>query len=355
MALWEELGDDDESLSTTIRNVGLVIGGVVATLLAVWRSKVAERQANTAQQSLLNERYQRGAAMLGSDVLTVRLGGIYALQRLADEQPKQYHIQIMQLLCGFARHPTTVSGEDLMEADGELPRRREDVQAVMTAISACHKRQLKIERETKFQLDFDKAVLSGLSLSGGNLAGAKFDGADLSWTLLRNTDLSNATLMSADLSDAHLTGANLSGALFWNTDLSGLNLLGANLSRTWLLHANLSNLSNASLNDVDLSHAQLDGANLSDARFQGANLSGASLTNADLSGADFSAESYLYVDVSDLPGGRSEDKGEMLAKGLTQAQLDEARADPENPPKLDGVLDAETGEQLVWRGRPLDN
>ena len=34
---WGELRGDGESLSTTIRNVGLVLGGVVAILLALWR------------------------------------------------------------------------------------------------------------------------------------------------------------------------------------------------------------------------------------------------------------------------------------------------------------------------------
>ena len=82
---WDELGNDEESLSATIRNLGLLIGGIIAMLLAVWRSKVAERQANTAQQRLLNERHERGAEMLGSRVLSVRLGGIYALEHLAAE------------------------------------------------------------------------------------------------------------------------------------------------------------------------------------------------------------------------------------------------------------------------------
>lgn len=35
--------------------------------------------------------------------------------------------------------------------------------------------------------------------------------------------------------------------------------------------------------------------------------------------------------------------------------LDEARSDPQNPTNLNGVLDAETGEQLVWQGKPLDD
>ena len=82
---------------TTVRNIGLVIASVIAILLAFWRSRVAGRQADaaqrqseTAQGSLMNERYQKGAELLGSDVLSVRLGGIYALQRLANDYPEHY-------------------------------------------------------------------------------------------------------------------------------------------------------------------------------------------------------------------------------------------------------------------------
>ena len=97
------------SNSETVRNLGILIGGVIAFVFALWRGWVAERQAATAQRQakialqqaataergLLNERYQRGAHMLGSDVLSVRLGGIYALQHLAEDHPDQYHVQIM--------------------------------------------------------------------------------------------------------------------------------------------------------------------------------------------------------------------------------------------------------------------
>ena len=92
--------------------------------LAIWRSTVAERQSatsqlqsETAQRGLLNERYQKGAEMLGSAVLAVRLGGIYALDRLAREHPEAYHLQIMNLLCAFVRNPTTVE-----YLGGEAPR-----------------------------------------------------------------------------------------------------------------------------------------------------------------------------------------------------------------------------------------
>ena len=88
--------------------------------LAIWRGLVADRQASASQQQaseaqrqaetaqgvLLNERYQTGAEMLGNETLSVRLGGIYALQRLAEEYPHQYHLQVMRLFCAFVRNPT---------------------------------------------------------------------------------------------------------------------------------------------------------------------------------------------------------------------------------------------------------
>ena len=84
-----------ESGSTTVRNLGLIVAGLIALPLTLWRIWVADRQAKaaqkqvetsqdqvtTSQRSLLNERYQKGAEMLGSEVLSVRLGGIYALAK----------------------------------------------------------------------------------------------------------------------------------------------------------------------------------------------------------------------------------------------------------------------------------
>ena len=82
--LWLKAPDwltQNESGSATIRNLVLGIATLIALPLGIWRSMVAERQADatqrqsqTASVSLLNERYQKGAEMLGSDVLSVRLG-----------------------------------------------------------------------------------------------------------------------------------------------------------------------------------------------------------------------------------------------------------------------------------------
>ncbi|MCY3802595.1 MAG: pentapeptide repeat-containing protein [Chloroflexi bacterium] len=311
--------------------MGLVIAAVIALPLAIWRSRVAQLQAETARRELSNRLYQQGTEMLASEDLSVRLDGIYNLERLAKDEPEQYHVQVMSRFCVFVRHPAKDEVRRTESGADEESSLREDVQAVMIAISTCHAKQIKLENNVKFRLELSRATLPRVVLQEAILSNARLGGADLS----------GARLSSADLSETWLVDANLSGAL----------LGGANLSSAILLDANLFD---ASLIQGNLSGALLNGANLSGARFQGASLSGASLTGADLSGADFSAESYLHVEFSDLPGVRSVDKDEMLAKGLTQAQLDKSRADPDNPPELDGVLDAVTGKQLVWRGRPLD-
>ena len=255
------------------RNVILVVAALISLPLLIWRSKVA-------QSSLLNERYQKGAEMLGSEVLSVRMGGIYALERLAKEHAEDYHIQILKLFCAFVRKPPKDEDEkeksdNDAKSESDKPQKppiREDVQAIMTALDRRNKKQRKVEKEQpKIEIYVD--------LNGANLSGARLYHADLSGAMLRSANLSGAKLDGADLSKAWLEGANLSGA--------------------WLRSAK---------NWADVRPPTP--ANLSGARLDGANLSGAVL---------------------------------MGARGLTQAQLDGAVADPNNPPKID--------KPLEWRGK----
>ena len=381
----QTVSDDKETGSTTVRNIGLVIAGVIALPLALWRSWVAQRQADTAQQSLLNERYQQGAEMLGSDVLAVRLAGIYALQRLAEEHPRQYHIQIMRLFCAFARHPTRDDGvETKSEGDGE-PRLRQDVQAVMDAISICHARQGGLELAAIVRLDLRgadlpgarlfKACLSRANLSMANLAGANLIGAGLAGADFGRANLEGATLSGADLSRAGFDRAELSGARLDSANLAKARLSSANLAKARLSSANLArahlsgaNLAGASLHESDLSRTRLQGASLVGASLPQANLVGAILSKTNLAGALLSGANLTGSDLSDANLSRTvlspcwvvthkaneDPQRETFLTKLSQAQLDVARADPNRPPNLDGAVDAETGEPLVWRGKPLD-
>ena len=100
------------SLSAVVRNVALVWGGLIGLGLAVWRSSVAARQAETArqrialeQEAMLRDRFQSAATMLGHNAVSVRIGGIQALFYLAVQNHEAYfspvwHILESHKLCG---------------------------------------------------------------------------------------------------------------------------------------------------------------------------------------------------------------------------------------------------------------
>ncbi len=268
----------------------------IALLLAVWRSIVGEkqaranqRQADTAQRSLVNERYQKGAEMLGHSVLSVRLGGIFALESLARDYPEDYHIQIVELFCAFVRNPTADKQLLLYFEDEDIqekfpPRLRDDVQSIMTAIGRRSVEQMVAEAERDYRLDFRAAHLVRLELQDPNLTGALLQAADLSHAAIRG----NGT-------NAYLKGVSFRGAI---------------------------------LNDARFSFVDL-----SESVFGNAKLHGAMLQNVVLSGVRFNSGRFS--------GGP--------ATGLTQAQLYAAWASHDNPPLLDGVLDSETGKPLEWK------
>ena len=357
-----------------LRNLALVAAGAIAVPLAIWRAWVAERQAATARRSLLNERDQKAAEMLGSTLLSVRLGGIYALQTLAAEHPPHYHLGVMRQFCAFVRGPQNPTLTDASPPAGTAPRPipempdsgarpdnharrgaadgdaasepvREDVRAVMDAIAARSAAGIEVEQqEERFRLDlsganlcewrFSGADLSGADLSGANLSMAKLTGAKLTRADLSGADLSAANLFEANLSRAKLIRADLSGANLVRADLIEADLIGANLSGANLFAADLpaanlfeANLTGANLIGADLSGAKLSGADLSGAKLSGANLSGANLSGANLSGAKLSA-----------------------ATVITQEQLDKTVAVPtkKSPIFMGDVRDAKTEALLNW-------
>ena len=95
---WDFLFDGDEAVSATIRNLVLIWGAPLAMGLAVWRSIVAQKQAEISQAGLLSARYQSAVEMLGHDLVAVRIGGIQALRDLACEHYVEYQRAVLYIL-----------------------------------------------------------------------------------------------------------------------------------------------------------------------------------------------------------------------------------------------------------------
>ena len=280
-------GDQTQPQGETVRSLGLIGAGTIAVVFALWRSWVAEKQADTAQrqaetaldqastarQVMQNERFQRGAEMLGHSNLSVRLGGIYALQRLAQEDLKEYYLQVIQLFCAFVRMPPrdeTMDDHVIPIGPNHILRLRGDVQAAMAVFGSRIKANLELESGARFLVD----------LVGADLRYADLKEMNLSYLWLWHADLSHVDFFGADLSFVNFYGSNLSLARFWETDFSHVNLINANLSGTSFASGN-PNLASAT--------------------------------------------------------------------GLTQDMLDLCYADPGHDPILDGMVDPKSGDDLVWK------
>lgn len=94
---WDETED--------VRNVGLVVAAVIALPVAIWRSRVAEQQADTAHLDLLDGRFQHAVEMLGSSVPAIRVTGMNALRRLAAEYPDSYGDRVEELFDVLRQFP----------------------------------------------------------------------------------------------------------------------------------------------------------------------------------------------------------------------------------------------------------
>lgn len=266
----------------------VVIVGVVFTAAGLLYTA---RTLETTRQGQVTDRYTKAIEQLGSGKPEVRMGGVYALQRLMKDSQEDRRT-IRSVLAAYVR----THAQDKPPTGSDKTRLAVDVEAALTvaASSQANGREPFDLRNADFHnrnlnaINLTDAILSGANLSHTNLSNATLSGANLSNANLSGANLSDANLSHTDLSDANLSGAelsylDLSRADLSRADLSGTDLSPANLSRANLSRANLSaaDLSHANLSNADLSHADLGYANLSGADLSGANLSGTNLSNAD--------------------------------------------------------------------------
>jgi hypothetical protein len=224
--------------------------GGLAVLVGLY---FAWKNITEAKEGHITDRFTKAIDQLGAIKedgklkLEVRLGGVYALERIARDSKKD-HWPIMEILTAYVREHAPWDRED----EGESPRAKplaKDIQAILTVVG----RRLRTYGKGEDQpLDLRKVQLVGANLDGANLEGANF----------QDTNLIDAHLNGANLDGAYLNGAVLEGAFLKRANLEDANLKGANLDSAYLVRANLQG---AFLERADLREATLDGANLAKA------------------------------------------------------------------------------------------
>jgi len=139
-----------------IRTAGTLVigtGGAVALLLTARRQRYTElalvHTDRDATERRITELYTKAADQLGSDKAPVRLAGLYALERLAQNTPDQRQT-IVDVICAYLRMPYTPPdkqppAEDApAEAHTRYENRRQE-QQVRLAAQNILSRNLRID------------------------------------------------------------------------------------------------------------------------------------------------------------------------------------------------------------------
>lgn len=268
----------------------------VPTLLLLWywrdRHKREEinkgkRDIEIARDGQITDRFTNAIKLLGDEKLEVRLGGIYALERIAKDSKKD-HFTVMEALAAFVRYKAPWRAGTQQESDSRpaLADPSEDVQAALTVIA--RRNRINIEEETVpiqlYRSDLRKTYLDGAFLRNINF-----------WA----SHLEQSSMLNADLNESWMELACFDNAVLDKAKLEGANLCGTLLRRTSLRGANLRNakLSPAPGDEETCAGREMVGRFLYPVEIDGSFLAEVDLEEADLSWARISNSTFWATDL----------------------------------------------------------
>ena len=233
-------------------------GGAAALLLATRRQWLQERdqahreetdQANHLHQERLaaiteldaterriTDLYTKAVDQLGSEKAPVRLGGLYALERLAQDNPNQRQT-IVNVICAYLRMPYTLSTGHASAAPNLPPAGRDGrEQSEATASKpALRTTDANAREELQVRLTAQRILATHLKPNGESMrqigSGHRPDNYSQFWEGIC-IDLTGATLVNFDFRACSILSIECSGATF----VDGANFTQA----TFVTDANFS-------------------------------------------------------------------------------------------------------------------
>jgi uncharacterized protein YjbI with pentapeptide repeats len=290
-----------------------VVGGAFA-LFALY---LTFRRVKVAEQGHITDRYTKAIEQLGALTaagkpnVEVRLGAIYALERIAQDSPRD-HWTIMEVLTAYVRQNAPAPAQAPTKEENEKAIARGPATEIQAILTVLGRRRREREREHEgLYLD-----LMDSDLRGANFDSAHFEGAHFRGAYVGGADFHAAHVEKADFESAHIEGASFflayaERACFYEAHMEGTNFCEA--------HAEGANFWNSYLGGGDLNFAHMEGACFENAHlegvfFYGVNLERASFSGAHVGGANFILSVGLTIEQF------------ATAKGWEQAVFDEAFA-----------------------------
>jgi hypothetical protein len=201
-ALLIGLGFTWRSISATEKNLTIAQENVAST------QEIATKNIALALEGQITDRFTKAITQLGDKKLELRLGGIYALERIAKDSDRDYW-PIIEILTTFVRENARWNVDTLAPSSATTDGIRPDIQAVLNVIK---RRRYSYRNGEEHCIDLHGTDLRNAKLFNANLVGAQLVGTHLEGALLMGTSFEDANLYSA-----HFDGANLTGVTFSDT------------------------------------------------------------------------------------------------------------------------------------------
>jgi hypothetical protein len=222
----ERLRAENDIRGTLLQGLGglLALGGVALGAAMTLRQVKANREGHSI------DLFTKAIDRMASEHVTVRQGGVYALERLSELDPyyrPQAHALLTAFICEQAPWPPSdpdapvFSRDDVSGAIGALGRRTMINEGAWSELERVDLRHTELDN-----LDIPRLCLAHSNLDGVSLVGAKLTGATLLDASFRGANLTNADLRSANLTAARLDGAILRGANLTGATLDDACLTG---------------------------------------------------------------------------------------------------------------------------------
>jgi hypothetical protein len=232
--------------------------------------KATQDKLEVDREAQITNRFTQAIGQLGAETkdgtpnLEVRLGGIFALERIAKDSPRDSWT-IAEVLTAYVRQNArwvrsssspdhAASSSETVGESSEVEETaplRTDIQGILTVLGR--------RVQGKDRLDPERLDLQGTNLRRARLNNANMDRANLAYAHLERAFLIGAHLEEGVLIEAHLQQAYLMGAYLKAANLVDANLYGADLRG--------ADLEGADLGNAHLEGAYLDGADLRFAKY----------------------------------------------------------------------------------------
>ena len=210
----------------TITGLVALFGGIIAIL----RSETNEREATTAEQGLITDRINKATEGLGKKdgkdpVIEVRLGALYALERISQDSLRD-HVQIMEILCAYIRYNSPLPDKkiEIDQLSKQKPP-REDIQAALNIIGRRDrgingKNRIKKEAAEGYRINLSECNLFSAQLNNANLNGAIFHDTRMERVTIKNTKLIGSEFIFTSMRWIDIRDTDLSDSYIFTSDMS---------------------------------------------------------------------------------------------------------------------------------------